>query len=129
MSATRNIFLILFTHKCERESHGYHAPDPGHSGKHKSESSNKSAHLTPLGLDKGRGSELATKASLWSKANIEQTSAIHVCILESVQSFDSDKGPFWKPPLKSQVSSVVPSWEQTAYKRQNQWLWDQLVSA
>ena len=31
--------------------------------------------------------------------------------------------------MKSEVSSVVPSWEQTAYKRQSQWLWDQLVSA
>ena len=71
---------------------------------------------------------MATKATLWSKANIEQTSAIHRYILKSVQWFDSDKGLFWKPPLKSQVSSVVPVWEQTAYKRQNQWLWDQLVS-
>ena len=33
-----------------------------------------------------------------------------------------------KPPLRVEVSMVVPSWEQTAYNRQNQWLWDQLVS-
>jgi Zn finger protein HypA/HybF involved in hydrogenase expression len=114
--------------KCERELHSYYVPDPGHGGKYK-ESSSKKVHLIPLGLEKGRGSELATKATLWSKANIEQTSAIHRYVLKSVQSFDSEKGLFWKPPMKSEVSSVVPSWEQTAYKRQSQWLWDQLVSA
>ena len=88
--------------KCERELHSYYVPDPGHNGKYK-ESSNKSVHLIPLGLEKGRGSELATKATLWSKSNIEQTSAIHRFVLKSVQSFDSEKGLFWKPPLKSEV--------------------------
>ena len=81
-----------------------------------------------MGLEKGRGSELATKATLWSKSNIEQTSAIHRYIMKSVKSFDSEKGLFWKSPLKTEVSTVVPSWEQKAYNRQNQWLWDQLVS-
>jgi len=34
--------------KSERELHAYYVPDPGHSGKQKSEPSNKSVHLIPL---------------------------------------------------------------------------------
>jgi hypothetical protein len=115
--------------KCERELHSYYVPDPGHSHKHSfKDSSSKSIYLIPMGLEKGRGSELATKATLWSKSNIEQTSAIHRYIMKAVKSFDSEKGLFWKSPLKSEVSTIVPSLEQQAYNRQNQWLWDQMVS-
>ena len=112
--------------RSEKELLDFYVPDPGNDLEHKNYHSGKTVHLIPLGLEKGKGSEMGTKATLWSKSQIKNTSTIHRFILKIMSSLDPEQGSFWKPPLKGDVSTVVPRIETDRYNRQNQWLFDQL---
>lgn len=83
---------------------------------------------TPLGIEKGKGAELALKAKLWSKVSVKNTYAIHRFIEKALTHYDPEKGSFWKPPLKEDMS-CVPNLERDLYIKQSKWLWDYLSAS
>ena len=95
-------------------------PDPGNMSTSKSKDSSESfLKLIPQGLEKGKGSELADKAKIWSKANIRRLYVVHRFIVKATNHFDPEKGQYWKPPSLSELSEV-PDIEKSLYKTQSQ---------
>ena len=58
-------------------------------------------------IEKGKGSELADKAKIWSKANIRKLYVIHRFIVKATNHFDPEKGQYWKPPSLSDLSVML----------------------